>query len=429
MNEELKVPIGVREDGTVVHISELTIADNGLKCRCVCPKCGARLQARNAGTVRVHYFAHDTHSDCEGSIESALHLFAKEVFGRHQTVRVPEEMVRVGGENRQVSPALDAPYVSVAVEQRMSDAIPDVILGRAGDKAPLLIEIAVTHFADDEKCDKLARLGYPCIEVDLQDMRVGLEEFDREAIEDLLIAGEGSKTWLFHPQRQGVQDQLLKEIRERREAEEREEREREERKQRAAEHTRRERARILSPEYQKAMAEQTERELPTNTLWVMNRKAFGMSADSETPYYLDWEIPGGYLFKVHRTVWQSILFRTWVFAKQDEARSRFVSVKYALGNLHDTYPYIWEDALFWAWRDDPRAASPAEVVGDYLEMLARCGFLAPDRNRGIPYGWRYTCVTPQFIPMPHKYNSPRYLPREGGVLDTETKLLIRFEQG
>ncbi len=71
MTEELKVPLGRRADGTIVHITELTEAENGLACKCTCPECGQRLQARNMGKIRIPHFAHSTQVTCEGAIESA----------------------------------------------------------------------------------------------------------------------------------------------------------------------------------------------------------------------------------------------------------------------------------------------------------------------------------------------------------------------
>lgn len=417
--DELKVPFGKREDGSVAHISELTLAENGLRCKCVCPKCGKPLQARNGGKVRVPHFSHHIETVCEGAVESGLHLFAKEVFTRHTSVRVPEEQVTVRWQSTRVSEAMDVPYADVAIEQNMRGIIPDVVLGRTGGKPPLLIEVAVTHFADDTKREKLKSLGCPCIEIDLQDM-VSLEEFDREAAEDALINGEDRKEWLFHPKADEVRTTLEAELRRKAEEYERKRREEEEKERRIAERRRQERERVMQPEYQQAMAERTERELPSNTIWLANRRAFGMPADAETPWYLNYEIQGEYLWTVHRTVWQSALFRSWVFNKGKEERSQFVSVKYAINLLHDTFPDIWERCLYWAWQDDRRVRAPSAVVGDYLRHLERCGFLRGGGNWGQPYSWTFECVRPKFILLPPEYNSPRYLPRDGGVYDTET---------
>jgi hypothetical protein len=158
---------------------------------------------------------------------------------------------------------------------------------------------------------------------------------------------------------------------------------------------------------------------------VANRRTFGIPEGAETPWYLNHEINGEYLWTVHRTVWQSALFRTWVFNKQD--RSRFVSVKYALETLHERHPEIWERSLYWAWKDTgDRVRAPAAVIGEYFKVLADCGFLWEDHGTGNPFGWRFVCVKPALVILPPEYNSPRYLPIDGGVHDTETGRDIMF---
>lgn len=422
MPDELKVPFGKRPDGSIVHISEVSTAENGLSCGCFCPECGEPLSARNKGKIRSSHFAHRAACACSGGVETALHLFAKEVFLRHESFLVPSLTQHVGGRTAVVSREVDMPYVDVAIEQSMGSVKPDVFLKRP-ELPPMLVEIAVFHFVDDEKYDKLELLGHPCIEIDLRDL-VSPDEFDRETLESALVKGAARKTWVFHPKADEVREGLLEAVRKEKEAEERQEREREAAIQRAKERTLAERARVTSPEYQQMMVKRTEAELPTHPIWVANRRAFGMADSDETPWYLNDEINGEYLWTVHRTVWQSALFRSWVFNKRDLERSRIVSVKYALKQLRDTHPEIWEECLYWAWKDDARAQSASDVVGEYFRTLARCGFLHGTGNWGPSYGWKFECVVPKFIAIPLEYNSPRYLPREGGVLDTESGRMI-----
>lgn len=422
--DELKVPFGKREDGSIVHISELTLRDNGLRCGCVCPKCDDPLQARNAGKVRQPYFAHDTQRSCEGAVESALHLFAKEVFLRHKSFFVPEHEEHVGWQSARVSAAVDMPYAGVAIEQRMGEVKPDVVLQRV-QRLPMLVEIAVTHFVDEDKHEKLRKMGYPCIEVDLSDL-ISPDEFDRVAIEKALISDGDRKEWIFHPSAEAVRAALMEEARKKAEEYEQKKREEEERERRFKERRSRERQRVMSAKYQQMMIERTEQELATHPIWVANRRAFSLSENDAIPWYLNFEINGEYLWTVHRTVWQSALFRVWVFNKRDSNRSRYISVKFAIEQLHDTYPDIWEKCLYWAWKDDNRVVAPSLVIGEYLRLLERCGFLRGEGNWGQPYSWSFDCVLPRFLPMPPQYNNPRYLPRVDGVFDTEAKQDIKF---
>lgn len=283
MTDELRVPFGKRADGTIMHITELTPAENGLRCGCVCPKCGTALQARNMGKLRVHHFSHNVKTSCEGAVESALHQFAKEVFSRHTSVRVPEKITYVGSHSALVTETLDVPYIGVVTERPLGEIVPDVTLERAGDKPSLLVEVAVTHFADEDKCAKPESLGYPCIEVDLQDM-ASLEEFDQEAVEKALVSEDDRKIWLFHPLEAQTRAQLEADLQEDEEKRARELHEAWERRQRAAERKRQERARVLAPEYQQEMNARRARELPTHPIWVANKHALGIPDTAETPW-------------------------------------------------------------------------------------------------------------------------------------------------
>jgi len=423
--EELRVSFGIRQNGSVVHVSELSRStERGLSCRCMCAACGDRLIAR-LGDVRQHHFAHAAVHECATGDESALHRFAKEVFLRHKSVVVPEHLVHVGDESAVVSESLVMPYIDVAIEKRIAAITPDAILEREG-RPPMLIEIGVAHFVDEDKRRKLEMLGFPCIEVDLSDL-LSADEFDREFIEEALIHGSDRKRWVFHPGAAATRAALEESVRQRAELRERQRRDAQEREARARERMQRERARAMSDEYQQGMAAKTERELPTNSIWLANRKAFAIPDDAPTPWYLGFEAPGEYLFTVHRTVWQSALFRVWVFNKRQDGRSRFVSVKFALAQLREAFPEIWEKCLYWAWKDDARVLPPATVVGGYFKVLERCGFLEGDDNWGRPYSWTFSCVRPQVVLLPPEYNSPRFLPRANGIVyDTQNQREIGF---
>lgn len=196
-----------------------------------------------------------------------------------------------------------------------------------------------------------------------------------------------------------------------------------ERRERIAASKRKQRETVMAHEYQLKMDERRATELAGHPIWMANRRALGIPDDAETPWYLNCEIEGEYLWTVHRTVWQSALFRTWVFNKDDDEKSKYVSVAFALETLHETHPEIWEPALYWAWRDDPNEGlvlPPSTAVGAYLRVLARCGFLWEDKVRGEPYSWKFVCVRPELVLMPLEYNSPRYVPAKYGVRDTET---------
>lgn len=120
------VPFGVRQ-GRLIHVSELDDSERGLACGCVCPSCGDRLVAR-LGAVRAHHFSHAANRSCEGNRESALHLFAKEVFQRHDRFKTPVMEVSWRLESEVVCDPVHVPYEQVLVEPDYGSVRPDIVL-------------------------------------------------------------------------------------------------------------------------------------------------------------------------------------------------------------------------------------------------------------------------------------------------------------
>jgi len=464
VSDELKVSLGVREDGTVVHITEINAdAERGLACNCTCAECGDALIAR-LGKVRQRHFAHHTVRNCVTSDESALHRFAKEVFTRNATFKVPEARIwldaetaslvskRHAGEHHSLEFSIDlvseriAPegyveYGEAVLERAVNEKVrPDVTLLRSSGEPPLLVEVRVTHAVDEAKEAEVRALGLPCIEVDLSALHVGLDSFDREGIERMLIHGDAEKYWVCVPSEAehlaafkarvlAEEEQYrLEEEREQRKDEERfrVEREKQDWLERTADERRAKQERLLSLEGMKAVQERKGAELASHPMWLRNARILGVDGEC-IPYYVNEKVKGEYLFTVPRTVWQSALFISWVFNKQDPTRSRIISVKCAVDNLHQQHPEFWEKTLFWAHRDRRDVLDPATVVGDYFLFLRDLGFIEEDYGRpNRPLTWKFRCVMPRVAPIPTEYNSKRYLPREEGVLDTQTKQFIKL---
>ena len=63
--------------------------ENGAKCNCVCPECGAKLNAKNGGNILDHHFAHINTEECAGAAETVLHLLAKDVFLETKSLMLP----------------------------------------------------------------------------------------------------------------------------------------------------------------------------------------------------------------------------------------------------------------------------------------------------------------------------------------------------
>lgn len=220
MATPLKLPYGLRGQ-QLLHIGEVA---NGLACDCVCPGCGARLVARNNGKLKIAHFAHHQAPECATGLQTALHLAAKDVFLQHRTFRLPGAAgiigfhadnfeaepyfagfdFEAGGYQHAVEHELDLdceynfPPRSVAIRQvllehRTADIIPDIILET--EAGLLLVEVAVTHFIDEVKLDKIKRLGLSTIEIDLS--KCG-RDLAGDKLADLLIYQTEHKRWVHN---------------------------------------------------------------------------------------------------------------------------------------------------------------------------------------------------------------------------------------
>lgn len=226
----LRVPFGLR-DG---RLYEPTEVERGLACGCTCPACGSPLKARS-GEVRPH-FAHHVIVECAGAWESAVHRMAKQLIreARHLMVPALTETVtlEVFGERGTRSRTLPATKVRLTdVADEVSFAVPagTTTEGRQGDgKAPLeadgnatvvvdvtgqvagkgnlLIEVAVTHFCDEEKIDRLRRLGHAALEIDLSSVE---RDITATQLKHLVLVNSSNRKWLHNP-RSSVLRELLR---------------------------------------------------------------------------------------------------------------------------------------------------------------------------------------------------------------------------
>jgi hypothetical protein len=187
-----KSPYGLR-DGVVIEIHDV---ESGLKCNCTCSVCGHRLVAKK-GTVTKHHFAHYEGSECSKAIETSLHIAAKEFLERTKTIKLPEVIVGLGSANGQTVVTLSTDQVmkfdKVYLEKRTDDIVPDIIVEKDG--VQLFIEIAVTHFIDEEKREKIKRIGTSTIEIDLSNWDYDFKLSDLQAI---LLEDTKKKKWIYN---------------------------------------------------------------------------------------------------------------------------------------------------------------------------------------------------------------------------------------
>jgi hypothetical protein len=439
MAEAHKISLGVRSDSSVVHVDELDEArERGLECGCTCSACGDRLVAK-LGAIRQHHFAHYSDQLCTTGNESALHRFAKKVFQFETEFRVPQDEFG-WGKDREVSPARYIRYTAASLEQPMATIVPDIILVRDSNPA-MLVEIRVTHAVDIEKSRKLSALGLPCIEIDLSQTHRSLASgFNREAVKQLLIHGDGAeKQWVYNPERIKYEE-ALKEREQMKKAKAR-------RDQDSSDVVRQRRLDVLmSTRTLEANEMRKESSLACDLKWQRNCHTLGIPSDS-IPDHLNIKVPGEYLFLCHRAVWQSSLFIPWVFKKREPGKSLAIPIEFVFKNLQKFSPDLLNHELVWAFQERPGLLNLADVVGDYFTRLVQFGFViaAYQNTLNPPYKWEFLCRRqdhelrparlddPQplanFSPwdLPPPYDKKPWLYRRlstGGILDRKTGKLV-----
>lgn len=193
MSDIVNLTYGLSGD-KIVHITDV---QNGIACGCLCPECGGALIARQ-GDVRAWHFAHASGSECVTAPETALHKLAKQWLSDQSIIRMPGGYVVCDGKRCQVTPGVTAKVDKAHLESSFGSVVPDVYLELIHNNRCLevFVEIAVTHFIDDDKRQKLADIRIPTLEVDLSgvDRCVRPDEFDK-IMRKALYGG----AWAYHP--------------------------------------------------------------------------------------------------------------------------------------------------------------------------------------------------------------------------------------
>ena len=84
-------------------------------------------------------------------------------------------------------------FDKVYLEKHINDIIPDLIIEFQGKK--LLIEIAVTHFIDEVKKQKIQHLNISTLEINLSKIN---KQITFEFLKKILIEDVENKTWIYN---------------------------------------------------------------------------------------------------------------------------------------------------------------------------------------------------------------------------------------
>lgn len=190
--DKTKLIFGI--DKTTGKIRFIDEVKNGKACNCICPdiNCNDNLIAKNnLKNKNKHHFAHET-KNCKYSNESALHQFSKQLLKNQKFVILPSltyKSVKIIEEQKITFDEIiieDDNLTTIGNRKDNSLIKPDCI-GVVGENS-LIIEIKVSHAVDEEKLDKIKKLGLSAIEIDFSDIELSRNEIEKNLKSSTSIA-------------------------------------------------------------------------------------------------------------------------------------------------------------------------------------------------------------------------------------------------
>lgn len=201
---DVKLLYGLKEN-ELISIDEV---ESGLSCDCICPACKKQLIAKK-GKVNVHHFAHYQTADCNGGLETALHLLSKDIIANQNTFSTPE--LYYPGTKYMIYPKMDIPIDNVRLEKKLGGIIPDIIIESKGKI--LIIEIVVNNDISWEKLRKIETQNIPTIAIYAKylfrhlyfkkDFGLKNNEFLNE-----IVNGTDFKRWIHNPKIKKIKTNL-----------------------------------------------------------------------------------------------------------------------------------------------------------------------------------------------------------------------------
>jgi len=202
---EARLTYGIR-DGILHNIKDV---ESGLSCNLNCALCDDRLIAKK-GNRKQHHFAHYRVENCKGAVETSLHLLAKEIISEKKEITLPRVELKIGTKQEHFifHKPTKVKFNKIRVENKLGEIIPDLIC--YVNQQPLLVEIAVTHFIDEIKKQKIKKLNLSTIEVDLSEFKEGIT---KEELSKLLIDDTSKKKWIFNRKLNFIHNSVMQEKR------------------------------------------------------------------------------------------------------------------------------------------------------------------------------------------------------------------------
>lgn len=194
---ESLMTMAVNANKDTVNIADVK---SGLQSDAFCVVCNSTLIAKK-GEIKAHHFAHTNGTECKYWRETFIHLAVKRYFTETKEILLPGYFIG----RELIQSQFVFKFAECIVENRLGSIVPDICLV-ADNGAKLIVEVAVTHFCDEVKIQKIKELNISCIEIDFSKFR----HYDCVKDSDIKKHIEGlSAVWLFNKKITPIYDKLI----------------------------------------------------------------------------------------------------------------------------------------------------------------------------------------------------------------------------
>lgn len=272
----------------------------------------------------------------------------------------------------------------VLLEKKVSDIIPDIVISLNGRKC--LVEIAVTHFVDQEKVQKIAQIGLPLLEIDLSNFY----NFDisKTTIRQAVLSELDNRKWIYNPKEAEAKLWAKEEYELRLQAI----------RQEVAEQQKRYEARLEQKERKREHAARLLQEQLTPTVYKsrllvlrndqiakqsLSQRRFFRECSNEIPFFVDIPITGEIIFPCDRRIWQSAVFDKFIYNRKKSSDAVTVSIKRINAWLKDhqsEIPIAWDLAsranVQLSDTHSKNVTLFYDVIAKYIDYLSKLGFVS-----------------------------------------------------
>lgn len=245
-NSRIKTPFAKKSESEINNSSQLVSAGSAeRRLDYYCPDCSERVRKRKSSKGTYHFF-HLGNECSGGGLETTLHLLTKSVIEREKKIWIPDCIAKYkiicpainndgisqifdensivtkdlrkdglkkifeiyylnpsnSNDDKQCVAILETLSIntcfgikniqSLRIEQSVENIRPDLIAKIDG--RDYLIEVANTHFVDNNKLQKIQKLDIPTIEIDVSQ----LTDISYESIKELITLENENTYWLHY---------------------------------------------------------------------------------------------------------------------------------------------------------------------------------------------------------------------------------------